>query len=66
MQPASGTVATDDAGAFGHHAGFFSERGLTLSEEKTTIVSISQKFDFLGFHIRKYGKELLFKTAKAT
>ncbi|EGI8395617.1 hypothetical protein NRY16_004756 [Salmonella enterica] len=32
---------------------FLRERGLTLSEEKTAIVSISQGFDFLGFNIRK-------------
>lgn len=30
---------------------FLRERGLTLSEEKTAIVSISQGFDFLGFNI---------------
>ncbi|ECA3794882.1 hypothetical protein FPE53_23885 [Salmonella enterica subsp. enterica] len=43
---------------------FLRERGLTLSEEKTAIVSISQGFDFLGFNIRKYGRKLLIKPAK--
>ncbi|HEY9781425.1 MAG TPA: group II intron reverse transcriptase/maturase [Leptolyngbyaceae cyanobacterium] len=31
------------------------ERGLTLSEEKTRIVHISEGFDFLGFNIRRFG-----------
>lgn len=46
--------------------GFLSERGLTLSEEKTAIVSISQGFDFLGFNVRKYGSKLLIKPAKSS
>lgn len=29
-------------------------RGLTLSEEKTRIVHITEGFDFLGFHLRRY------------
>ncbi|EIB6554534.1 group II intron reverse transcriptase/maturase [Salmonella enterica] len=45
---------------------FLRERGLTLSEEKTAIVSISQGFDFLGFSIRKYGRKLLIKPAKSS
>ncbi len=43
---------------------FLRERGLTLSEEKTANVSISQGFDFLGFSIRKYGRKLLIKPVK--
>jgi len=35
---------------------FLAERGLTLSAEKTVITSITQGFDFLGQHLRKYGK----------
>lgn len=46
--------------------GFPGERGLTLSEEKTAIVSISQGFDFLGFNVRKYGRKLLIKAAKSS
>jgi RNA-directed DNA polymerase len=29
-------------------------RGLTLSEEKTRIVHLTEGFDFLGFHLRRY------------
>jgi len=46
--------------------GFLRERGLTLSEEKTAIVSITQGFDFLGFNVRKYGSKLLIKPAKSS
>lgn len=45
---------------------FLWERGLTLSEEKTSIVSITQGFDFLGFNVRKYGSKLLIKPAKSS
>jgi len=44
---------------------FLRERGLTLSEEKTRITHIEEGFDFLGFHIRKYGPKFLIKPAKA-
>ena len=33
---------------------FLAERGLQLSEEKTRITHLSEGFDFLGQHIRKY------------
>ena len=46
-------------------------RGLTLSEEKTKIVHLSEGFDFLGFNIRHYqvpntktGWKLLIKPSK--
>jgi RNA-directed DNA polymerase len=49
------------------------ERGLTLSEEKTQIVSLDQGFDFLGFTIKHYpssqtktGKKLLIRPNKAS
>ncbi len=35
-------------------ATFLRERGLQLSEEKTSIVHIDQGFDFLGWNFRKY------------
>jgi RNA-directed DNA polymerase len=35
---------------------FLHERGLTLSEAKTRMVHIKDGFNFLGFHIRKFGK----------
>lgn len=34
--------------------GWLKERGLTLAEEKTRIVHITEGFDFLGFNIRQY------------
>jgi len=43
---------------------FLKERGLSLSEEKTRIVTIEQGFDFLGWNIRKYSGKLLIKPAK--
>jgi RNA-directed DNA polymerase len=43
---------------------FLSERGLILSEEKTTIVHIDEGFDFLGQNVRKYSGKLLIKPSK--
>jgi len=48
---------------------FMSERGLTLSPEKTSLTHIADGFDFLGQHVRKYrnGKQstlLITPTAK--
>ncbi len=37
---------------------FLSERGLSLSPEKTKMTYIKDGFDFLGQHFRKYGKVL--------
>ncbi len=34
--------------------GWLAQRGLTLSEEKTRIVHLTEGFDFLGFNIRQY------------
>jgi len=45
-------------------AQFLSERGLTLSPEKTQVVSIHEGFDFLGTNVRKYGGKLLIKPSK--
>lgn len=45
---------------------FLSERGLSLSKEKTTITSIQEGFDFLGMHIRKYKSKLIIKPAKSS
>lgn len=48
--------------------GFFAERGLELSEEKTLITHIEEGFDFLGWNFKKYpvqGKmKLLIKPSK--
>jgi RNA-directed DNA polymerase len=52
--------------------GWLAERGLTLSEEKTRIVHLTEGFDFLGFNVRHYacpqtsrsGYKLLIKPSK--
>ena len=43
---------------------FLQARGLTLSEEKTKITHIDERFDFLGFNVRKYKGTLLIKPSK--
>ena len=51
---------------------WLAERGLTLSEEKTRMVHLTEGFDFLGFNIRHYpapqtsrtGWKLLIKPSK--
>ena len=43
---------------------FLRERGLTLSQEKTSITHIESGFDFLGFRIRKYNGKLLTTPSK--
>src|SRR5262249_1206310 len=35
---------------------FLKERGLELSEAKTRIVHSTEGFNFLGFHIRRFGE----------
>jgi len=44
---------------------FLSDRGLRLSQEKTTITHINDGFDFLGMNIRKYNGKLIIKPAKS-
>ena len=43
---------------------FLSERGLSLSAEKTFITHIEKGFDFLGQNIKKYNGKLLIKPAE--
>ena len=43
---------------------FMQERGLRMSEEKTSITAITEGFDFLGQNIRKYKGKLIIKPAK--
>lgn len=43
---------------------FLSDRGLTLSREKTAITYIRDGFNFLGQNFRKYGNVLRIKPAK--
>lgn len=40
------------------------QRGLTLSEEKTSTTNIDNGFDFLGWNFRKYNGKLLIKPSK--
>lgn len=43
---------------------FLTTRGLTLSEEKTSITHIDEGFDFLGWTFRKFKGKLLVKPSK--
>ncbi len=43
---------------------FLTERGLSLSTEKTHITHIDDGFDFLGFNARKYSGKLLIKPSR--
>ena len=43
---------------------FLAERGLELSEQKTTITHIETGFNFLGQNVRKYKNKLVIKPAK--
>jgi RNA-directed DNA polymerase len=43
---------------------FLAERGLELSEQKTTFTHIAAGFDFLGQNVRKYRNKLVIKPAK--
>ncbi|TVQ43719.1 MAG: group II intron reverse transcriptase/maturase [Gloeocapsa sp. DLM2.Bin57] len=43
---------------------WMSEKGLSISEEKTRIAHIDEGFDFLGFNLRHYGGKLLIKPMK--
>jgi RNA-directed DNA polymerase len=50
----------------GRLAQWLAPRGLTLNEDKTRIVSLTDGFDFLGFAIRRYPSgKLLIKPSKA-
>jgi RNA-directed DNA polymerase len=40
-------------------ARFLGARGLVLSPEKTTVTQVADGFDFLGQHVRRYGKKVL-------
>jgi RNA-directed DNA polymerase len=43
---------------------FLAQRGLELSEQKTTITHIQAGFNFLGQNVRKYKNKLVIKPAK--
>lgn len=42
-------------------AAFLAERGLVLSPEKTLVTHLEDGFDFLGQHVRRYGKKVLLR-----
>lgn len=44
---------------------FLAERGLELSQEKTTITHIDDGFDFLGQNVRKYNGKLIITPSKS-
>src|ERR1035441_3012599 len=47
-------------------AGWLAQRGLSLNEDKTRIVCLTQGFDFLGWNIRRYRNgKLLIKPSEA-
>src|SRR4029079_8607460 len=43
---------------------FLAQRGLELSEQKTTLTHIEAGFNFLGQNVRKYKNKLVIKPAK--
>lgn len=43
---------------------FLDDRGLSLSEKKTKITSITKGFDFLGCNVRKYQDKLIIKPSR--
>lgn len=43
---------------------FLRDRGLVLSQEKTSITNVVDGFDFLGQNLRKYGGKLLVKPSR--
>lgn len=45
-------------------AAFLAQRGLGLSDQKTTIPHIQAGFDFLGQNERKHGNKLVMRPAK--
>ena len=46
-------------------AEWLAPRGLAFNEDKTSIVNLSEGFDFLGFNVRRYHRKLLIKPSKA-
>jgi RNA-directed DNA polymerase len=46
-------------------AAWLTSRGLSLSEDKTRVVTLEEGFDFLGFNVRRYRGKLLIRPSKA-
>ena len=43
---------------------FLAERGLALSNEKTSITNVRTGFDFLGYHFRKDGQDIVLEPSQ--
>ena len=43
---------------------FLAERGLQLSERKTSLIHIEDGFDFLGWNVRRYGDDIYLKPSE--
>ena len=46
-------------------ATWLAPRGLAFNDDKTSVVSLSEGYDFLGFNVRRYRRRLLIKPSKA-
>jgi RNA-directed DNA polymerase len=46
-------------------AAWLTSRGLAFNEQKTSVVTLDEGFDFLGFNVRRYGQKSLIKPSKA-
>jgi RNA-directed DNA polymerase len=46
-------------------AAWLTPRGLAFNEDKTTVVSLGEGYDFLGFNVRRYHGKLLIKPSTA-
>src|SRR5260370_36920812 len=45
-------------------AAWLTPRGLAFNDDKTTVVSLGEGYDFLGFNVRRYRGKLLIKPSK--
>ncbi len=45
-------------------AQWLAPRGLAFNDDKTTVVSLSEGYDFLGFNVRRYRRKLLIKPSR--
>jgi RNA-directed DNA polymerase len=46
-------------------AGWLAPRGLVFNEDKTSVVTLDEGFDFLGVNVRRYHGKLLIRPSKA-
>ncbi len=45
-------------------AAWLTPRGLAFNDDKTTVVSLADGYDFLGFNVRRYQRKLLIKPSQ--